>query len=111
MHAAYGVLLQAAATVLGLPEAGLGDAGSSFRQLGGDSLASIQFGRALEELTGAALPVPFILDHSHSLRDIVAEARTACPDVAAPQLCFSRIQPEYQPIHTRTFSRHGRHRR
>ena len=58
--------MQAAATVLGLSEGDIG-AGGSFRQLGGDSLASIQFGRLLEELTGAALPVPFILDHSHSM--------------------------------------------
>lgn len=47
------------------------DIGSrSFAQLGGDSLAAIQFARYVGELCGVNLPVSFVLDHSHSLQAI-----------------------------------------
>ncbi len=45
--------------------------GRSFGQLGGDSLAAIQFARYVSELCGVNLPVSFVLDHSHSLQAII----------------------------------------
>ena len=61
---------------LGLSEADLakGD-DASFAQLGGDSLAAIQFARAIDDLCGVPLPVSFVLDHSNSLAAITAKAR------------------------------------
>ena len=56
---------------LGLAEEDMTDvAGRSFAQLGGDSLAAIQFARYVGELCGVNLPVSFVLDHSHSLQAI-----------------------------------------
>lgn len=56
---------------LGLTEEDMTDvAGRSFAQLGGDSLAAIQFARYVGELCGVNLPVSFVLDHSHSLQAI-----------------------------------------
>ena len=49
----------------------MGDSSASFNQLGGDSLAAIQFAREVDELCGTHLPVSFVLDHSHSMQDIV----------------------------------------
>lgn len=49
----------------------MGDCSASFNQLGGDSLAAIQFTREVDELCGTTLPVSFVLDHSHSMKDIV----------------------------------------
>ena len=65
---------------LGVGESDVGDAEASFGQLGGDSLAAIQFAREVSELCGVSLPVSFVLDHSHSLRDITEKAR--CPLLA-----------------------------
>ena len=64
---------------LGVSEADVGDAEASFGQLGGDSLAAIQFAREVSELCGVSLPVSFVLDHSHSLRDITEKARPPRP--------------------------------
>ena len=63
--------LQAAALTLGIDTEELGDGSSSFNQLGGDSLAAIQFAREVDNLCGTTLPVSFVLDHSHSMKDIV----------------------------------------
>ena len=49
----------------------MGDSSASFNQLGGDSLAAIQFAREVDELCGTHPPVSFVLDHSHSMQDIV----------------------------------------
>ena len=65
------VHLQAAALTLGIDTEELGDGSSSFNQLGGDSLAAIQFAREVDNLCGTTLPVSFVLDHSHSMKDIV----------------------------------------
>ena len=51
----------------------MGDGSSSFTQLGGDSLAAIQFAREVDDLCGTHLPVSFVLDHSHSMRDVVVK--------------------------------------
>ena len=59
---------------LGTDPEELGDGSSSFNQLGGDSLAAIQFAREVDELCGTNLPVSFVLDHSHSMQDIVEKA-------------------------------------
>jgi len=63
--------LQAAGLTLGVDTDELGDDSASFNQLGGDSLAAIQFAREVDELCGTTLPVSFVLDHSHSMKDIV----------------------------------------
>ncbi len=65
------VQLQAAALTLGIDTEEMGDCSASFNQLGGDSLAAIQFTREVDELCGTTLPVSFVLDHSHSMKDIV----------------------------------------
>ncbi len=63
--------LQALEVTLGLAEEDMADVASrSFAQLGGDSLAAIQFARYVGELCGVNLPVSFVLDHSHSLQAI-----------------------------------------
>lgn len=49
----------------------MGDGSRSFTQLGGDSLAAIQYAREVDELCGTHLPVSFVLDHSHSMKDVV----------------------------------------
>ena len=52
---------------------------SSLAELGGDSLAAIQFARAVSDAAGVALPVSFVLDRSHSLSAIIAKAcQTPC---------------------------------
>lgn len=56
---------------LGIDTGEMGDGSSSFNQLGGDSLAAIQFAREVDNLCGTTLPVSFVLDHSHSMKDIV----------------------------------------
>lgn len=57
---------------LGLPDEDMaGISGRSFGQLGGDSLAAIQFARHVSELCGVNLQVPYVLDHSHSLQAII----------------------------------------
>ena len=71
----YGATSQAAMLTLGVSETDVGDADASFGQLGGDSLAAIQFAREVSELCGVSLPVSFVLDHSHSLKDITEKAR------------------------------------
>ena len=61
---------------LGLDEEDVaGTEGRSFAQLGGDSLAAIQFARSVGELCGVNLPVSFVLDHSHSLGAIAAHVQ------------------------------------
>ena len=65
--------MQAAALTLGIDSEKMGNGSSSFTQLGGDSLAAIQFAREVDELCGTHLPVSFVLDHSHSMQDIVAK--------------------------------------
>ena len=67
--------LQAAALTLGIDTTELGDGNSSFNQLGGDSLAAIQFAREVDNLCGTTLPVSFVLDHSHSMKDIIEKVR------------------------------------
>ena len=62
---------QAASITLGIDPEEMGDSSTSFNQLGGDSLAAIQFAREVDELCGTHLPVSFVLDHSHSMQDIV----------------------------------------
>ena len=62
---------QAASVTLGIDPEEMGDSSASFNQLGGDSLAAIQFAREVDELCGTHLPVSFVLDHSHSIQDIV----------------------------------------
>ena len=67
---------QAVELTLGLSEADLANGDdASFAQLGGDSLAAIQFARTIDELCGVPLPVSFVLDHSNSLAAITAKAR------------------------------------
>ena len=67
---------QAVELTLGLSEADLASGDdASFAQLGGDSLAAIQFARTIDELCGVPLPVSFVLDHSNSLAAITAKAR------------------------------------
>jgi fatty acid CoA ligase FadD9 len=67
---------QAVELTLGLSEADLAEGDdASFAQLGGDSLAAIQFARSIDELCGVPLPVSFVLDHSNSLAGITAKAR------------------------------------
>lgn len=63
--------VQALEVTLGLADEDMADIGGrSFAQLGGDSLAAIQFARHVSELCGVNLPVSFVLDHSHSLQAI-----------------------------------------
>ncbi len=72
---------------LGLSEADLAQGDdASFAQLGGDSLAAIQFARSIDDLCGVPLPVSFVLDHSNSLAGITAKActRRANRRTAAP---------------------------
>ena len=69
---------QAVELTLGVSEAEVGDGSASFGQLGGDSLAAIQFAREVSELCGVSLPVSFVLDHSQSLRSIVNKACARC---------------------------------
>ena len=67
---------QAVELTLGLSEADLeGAGGSSFGALGGDSLAAIQFARAIDDLCGVPLPVSFVLGRTNSLDAITAKAR------------------------------------
>ena len=69
---------QAVELTLGLSEADLANGDdASFAQLGGDSLAAIQFARTIDELCGVPLPVSFVLDHSNSLAAITSKARAA----------------------------------
>ena len=64
--------LQALEVTLGLADEDMaGISGRSFGQLGGDSLAAIQFARHVSELCGVNLQVPYVLDHSHSLQAII----------------------------------------
>jgi acyl carrier protein len=63
---------QALEVTLGLTDEDMaGVEARSFGQLGGDSLAAIQFARYVSELCGINMPVSFVLDHSHSLLDII----------------------------------------
>jgi acyl carrier protein len=63
---------QALEVTLGLEDSDMeGVEARSFGQLGGDSLAAIQFARYVSELCGINMPVSFVLDHSHSLQDII----------------------------------------
>ena len=63
--------MQALEVTLGLADEDMVDVSSrSFGQLGGDSLAAIQFARHVSELCGVNLQVPYVLDHSHSLQAI-----------------------------------------
>ena len=66
----------------------MGDSSSSFTQLGGDSLAAIQFARRVDDLCGTHLPVSFVLDHSHSMADIVKK-------VYLPRVCVTHLS---QPL-------------
>ena len=69
---------QAVELTLGLSEADLeGAGGSSFGALGGDSLAAIQFARAIDDLCGVPLPVSFVLGRTSSLDAITAKASSA----------------------------------
>lgn len=68
--------VQAASLTLEVDASELGDNSSSFNQLGGDSLAAIQFAREVDELCGTTLPVSFVLDHSHTMKDIVEKVLT-----------------------------------
>ena len=77
--------LQAAALTLGIDTSELGDGSSSFNQLGGDSLAAIQFAREVDELCGTTLPVSFVLDHSHSMKDIVEKVCIGFLSLPFPQ--------------------------
>lgn len=73
---------------LGLDDADVaGSEGRSFAQLGGDSLAAIQFARSVGELCGVSLPVSFVLDHSHSLGAITSHVQelVRCAQLACPQ--------------------------
>ena len=81
------VCAQAVELTLGLSEADLANGDdASFAQLGGDSLAAIQFARAIDDLCGVPLPVSFVLDHSNSLAAITAKARgTLQPRHILPQ--------------------------
>ena len=83
---------QAVELTLGLSEADLASGtDASFTQLGGDSLAAIQFARTIDELCGVPLPVSFVLDHSNSLAAITAKARrTLKLSLVQPQLLVSR---------------------
>ena len=56
----------------------------SFGQLGGDSLAAIQFARHVSELCGVNLPVSFVLDHSHSLQAITEHVEQLTRQAALP---------------------------
>lgn len=69
---------QAAALTLGVELLEMGDGSSSFTQLGGDSLAAIQFARRVDDLCGTHLPVSFVLDHSHSMADVVKKVCRPC---------------------------------
>ena len=63
---------QALEVTLGLADGDMtGVSGRSFAQLGGDSLAAVQFARHVSELCGVNLPVSYVLDHSHSLQAII----------------------------------------
>ena len=86
------VCTQAVELTLGLSEADLANGeDASFAQLGGDSLAAIQFARTIDELCGVPLPVSFMLDHSNSLAAITAKARrTLKLSLMLPQLLVSR---------------------
>ena len=78
---------QAVELTLGLSEADLARSEeASFAQLGGDSLAAIQFARGIDDLCGVPLPVSFVLDHSNSLAAITAKARAGC--MGAMELCW-----------------------
>ena len=64
--------VQALEVTLGLADGDMTDvSGRSFAQLGGDSLAAVQFARHVSELCGVNLPVSYALDHSHSLQAII----------------------------------------
>ena len=63
--------------------------GRSFGQLGGDSLAAIQFARYVSELCGINLPVSFVLDHSHSLQAIIDRVSSLVRWVQAHDMCLS----------------------
>ena len=84
--------MQAAAVTLGIDPAEMGDGSSSFNQLGGDSLAAIQFAREVDELCGTTLPVSFVLDHSHSMQDIIEKVSCAAPRCRSP-LCWTTPTP------------------
>ena len=76
---------------LGLSEADLNSSEhSSFGALGGDSLAAIQFARAIDDLCGVPLPVSFVLDQNNTLSAIIAKASIgyACTD-GHPFFCRS----------------------
>ena len=79
--------MQAAAVTLGIDPAEMGDGRSSFNQLGGDSLAAIQFAREVDELCGTTLPVSFVLDHSHSMQDIIEKVSCQACMHASWALC------------------------
>ena len=56
---------------LGVDPSDLGEGDSSFVQLGGDSLAAIQFTREVNDACGVEMPVSFVLDHSHTVVAII----------------------------------------
>ena len=77
-------LEQAAEVILGICAADLGDCDTSFVQLGGDSLAAIQFTREVNDACGVDMPVSFVLDHSHTLTAIITKVSAPTTiDVAA----------------------------
>ncbi len=88
---------QAVELTLGVSDADLGDGNASFGQLGGDSLAAIQFAREVSELCGVSLPVSFVLDHSQSLRDIVNKARAPYLKASCCQICSHAPDCLFQP--------------
>ena len=67
--------MQAVSIALGVDLSELGDSNSTFNELGGDSLAAIQFAREVDELCGSHLPVSFVLDQSHCIADIIHKVR------------------------------------
>ena len=83
--------MQAAAVTLGIDPAEMGDGSSSFNQLGGDSLAAIQFAREVDELCGTTLPVSFVLDHSHSMQDIIEKVSCHSSLHASWALCADNL--------------------
>ncbi|BDA50881.1 Carboxylic acid reductase [Coccomyxa sp. Obi] len=83
---------QALEVTLGLADEDMVDIGSrSFAQLGGDSLAAIQFARYVGELCGVNLPVSFVLDHSHSLQAIADRVQELVSGDASAGITFESI--------------------
>jgi fatty acid CoA ligase FadD9 len=82
---------KAIGVTLGLPDLDVTTADQSFIQLGGDSLNAVGLGKLIQELTGVAVPVGFLLAPTNGIRAIVEYVESALLGGARRNVTFADV--------------------